>query len=201
MNLKLITRKGQSMSKTMKAALSLLVAAIVTSLSIAGYLAAQTKGYVETEWKDLMPEKWQKEMWSSISSPGKSGGMHDGSLEATAEMDKQRKRYDNAPIEPSIIGKKIRIAGYIVPLDVARDKQREFLLVPYFGACIHVPPPPANQLILVRSTAATKMKQVPETMSIVWIEGTLKEARVSTEAGVSGYLMEPVSVYPWQQTK
>ena len=43
----------------------------------------------------------------------------------------------------------VRIAAFIVPLEDNMQESDEFLLVPYFGACIHTPPPPANQIVLV----------------------------------------------------
>ena len=44
-------------------------------------------------------------------------------------------------------GKRVRLAGYLLPLDLSGKEIREFLLVPYVGACIHVPPPPPNQIV------------------------------------------------------
>jgi hypothetical protein len=35
-------------------------------------------------------------------------------------------------------------------------------------------------------------------MDIVWVEGEIKEGRVSTSQGVSGYLLEAVSVAPYE---
>jgi uncharacterized protein len=70
-------------------------------------------------------------------------------------VSRNRMATTEATIDSSMINKKVRIAGYVVPLDAARNKQREFLLVPYFGACI------------------------------------------STSAGVSGYVLNTISVYPW----
>jgi len=96
------------------------------------------------------------------------------------------------------VNKKVRIPGYAVPLDAERSDKREFLLVPYFGACIHTPPPPANQIVLVRPTAQSKIKKMPESMDVLWVEGELKEGRVSTGQGVSGYLLEAVSVAPYE---
>ena len=50
-----------------------------------------------------------------------------------------------APVVAALAGQNVKLPGYIVPLDVTDDgKVTEFLLVPYFGACIHVPPPPSN---------------------------------------------------------
>jgi hypothetical protein len=52
-------------------------------------------------------------------------------------------------------GQNIRLPGYIVPLEVSEEgRTTEFLLVPYFGACIHVPPPPSNQIVHVKSESA-----------------------------------------------
>ena len=48
-------------------------------------------------------------------------------------------------------GKRVRIGGYVVPLDFEATNVKEFLLVPFVGACIHVPPPPPNQIIYVKS--------------------------------------------------
>ena len=45
----------------------------------------------------------------------------------------------------------VKIAGYVLPLDFEDTTVKEFLLVPYIGACIHVPPPPPNQIIYVTS--------------------------------------------------
>lgn len=48
-----------------------------------------------------------------------------------------------------VLGKTIRIPGYLLPLEMNGDTATEFLLVPTIGACIHVPPPPANQIVRV----------------------------------------------------
>ena len=57
-------------------------------------------------------------------------------------------------IQTSIVkelnGQKVRIPGYLLPLEVSATKVTEFLLVPYVGACIHVPPPPPNQIVHVK---------------------------------------------------
>ena len=72
-----------------------------------------------------------------------------------------------------LLGKPIKIPVYAVPIegDGGFDFITEFLLVPVFGMCIHVPPPPPNQVILV------KMKEpVPFEMLLdaIWINGVLE---------------------------
>lgn len=97
---------------------------------------------------------------------------------------------------PSGCGK-IRMPGFVVPLDAVRNGQREFLLVPYFGACVHTPPPPANQIVLVTPHPKLNLSKTLESMDVIWVEGELKEARTKTASGVSGYTLEAVQIYPY----
>lgn len=84
-------------------------------------------------------------------------------------------------------GRAVRIPGYIVPLDDFADEVTEFLLVPYFGACIHTPPPPPNQMVHVRvgrGAHASTSWQAP-----VWIEGRLDIRAILSPYGVVAYQM------------
>ncbi|MBT6274533.1 MAG: DUF3299 domain-containing protein [Chromatiales bacterium] len=72
-------------------------------------------------------------------------------------------------------GEIIRIPGYMLPLEFNGTKVREFLLVPYVGACIHSPPPPANQMVYVTTSEGFESAGL---YTPVWVEGT-----VSTTAG------------------
>mgnify|MGYP000645593512 CR=1 FL=1 len=170
----------------------------VFTLTAAMGVSAETPGYNLIDWNDLMPEPWVKEMTKEMAAVGKLSNLQDSSDEANKAMAAMRKKFDEAPIVKSQLNKKVRLPGYVVPLDAERSEKREFLLVPYFGACIHTPPPPANQIVLIRPTAQSKIKKLPESMDIVWVEGEIKEGRVSTSQGVSGYLLEAVSVAPYE---
>jgi hypothetical protein len=110
---------------------------------------AQTPGYEKITWDDLLNEEWYAQMRKDVASYGRMALLKDGSEEAEKLMKSLRQKLDEAPVSPKYIGRKIRMPGYVVPLDAVRDGRREFLLVPYFGACIHTPPPPANQIVLV----------------------------------------------------
>ena len=166
-----------------------------------GWLAqvpAQTPGYKTIEWNDLMPDDWVQDMTKEMAKMNKLASLQDNSQEANKAMSDLRQKLDNAPIVKAQVNQKIRIPGYAVPLDADRSNKREFLLVPYFGACIHTPPPPSNQILLVRPTAQSKIKKMPESMDVLWVEGELKEARVTTSQGVSGYLLEAVNIAPYE---
>ena len=84
-------------------------------------------------------------------------------------------------------GKRVRIGGYIVPLDFEATRVTEFLLVPFVGACIHVPPPPANQIIYVK---AERGFDVQGTFDPVWVTGILKVTTEFTGLAEAGYRIE-----------
>jgi len=95
----------------------------------------------------------------------------------------------------SLDGEKIRIPGYVVPLDFsAKSEHDEFLLVPYFGACLHTPPPPPNQIIYVKANPAAK---IPNIYDPVWLEGTMKTGKFSSELGNSAYELSLSKVEPY----
>jgi hypothetical protein len=81
-------------------------------------------------------------------------------------------------------GKRVAIAGFIVPLDLDATTVKEFLLVPYIGACIHVPPPPPNQVIYVRSEKGVKITGL---FDAVTVTGVLGQTEMTTELADVGY--------------
>src|SRR4051812_19776056 len=101
-------------------------------------------GFRTIVWDDLIPKDWDPFKQFKDS---KLASLMDGSPQAMAVMREMRRSWDNAPVRFELQGSRVRLPGYVVPLDEARGGVKEFLLVPYFGACIHVPPPPANQIV------------------------------------------------------
>jgi uncharacterized protein len=89
-----------------------------------------------------------------------------------------------APVVAELNGKRVRIGGYVVPLDFDATKVTEFLLVPFVGACIHVPPPPANQIIYVKSAAGIALKGE---FDPVYVTGTLTTEGQFTGLAETGY--------------
>jgi hypothetical protein len=91
-----------------------------------------------------------------------------------------------APVVTALDGKRVRIGGYVVSLDFDATRVKEFLLVPFVGACIHVPPPPANQLVYVKSEQGFDVSGAFEP---VWVTGTLKVSTAFTGLAEAGYSM------------
>ena len=98
-------------------------------------------------------------------------------------------------IPPALVadldGARVHIGGYIVPLDFDATRVKEFLLVPFVGACIHVPPPPANQIVYVK---IEKGFDVQGTFDPVWVTGTLKVVSAVTGLAEAGYTLEAEKV-------
>jgi hypothetical protein len=147
--------------------------------------------YRTITWDDLMPKDWDP------AAPFKGldlTKLKDSDPRAMEALAKMRKEWDNAPINPDLNGKEIRIPGFVVSLDGGPDELREFLLVPYFGACIHVPPPPANQIIHVMPDKPAKGFH---SMDTVWVSGVMQVQPSQTTMGNSGYVLMAKKVLPY----
>lgn len=94
----------------------------------------------------------------------------------------------------SLNGKKVRLPGFVVPLEGDSEEITTFFLVPYFGACIHVPPPPTNQIVYVDYP---KGARVDDLWDAVWVSGTLSTVSASHDIANASYSLEGVSVEPY----
>lgn len=161
----------------------------------AGKSAARAPAGVKTiNWDALVPKDWDpmKEFRDLDLNL-----LQDGDPRANALMKKMREVWDNAPTNNALVGQTVRIPGFVVPLEETKDGLKEFLLVPYFGACIHSPPPPANQIIHVLPKQAAKARS----MDAVWIVGTLATIKTDSYMGAAGYRIEATSVLPYAPDK
>lgn len=147
------------------------------------------------KWSDLMPKGWDpvQEVRKHLNNP--DFAIIDDSDPRMLEMlKKMREVWDNAPVNPAMEGVKGRIPGYVVPLDENKQGMKEMLLVPYYGACIHSPPPPANQIIHVTFSKPVKGFTAMET---VWVSGVLKSFRGDSYMGASGYRIDNATLSPY----
>jgi hypothetical protein len=147
--------------------------------------AAGKAGFRLITWDDLMPKDWDPMTDFKKLDYSK---LQDSDPRAQEALMNLREAWKNAPIAPAMDGARVRIPGFIVPLEVARHQITEFLLVPYYGACIHVPPPPANQIIHVFPDKP--LKKGMESMDAVWISGTLQTLPSDTDMGSASYRMK-----------
>jgi len=157
--------------------------------------------YQNIQWEALVPEGWDPAKSFRNIDFSKLGDSDQRAMDALAQL---RKAWDEAPVEQAWNGQRVRIPGFVVPLERQKDDVTEFLLVPYFGACIHVPPPPANQIIHVFPAKPVKNMH---TMDAVWVIGVLDTSRSDAlkggdlryGMGTAGYRMKAEQIDPYRE--
>jgi hypothetical protein len=148
--------------------------------------AAAAQSAKEIGWAELIPEG---------VPPAEIIG--EGTIDATRDIwlpvfDDNANRFVSA-----LDGANVRMPGYMLPLQTSGSGVTEFILVPYAGACIHVPPPPPNQLVFVTAKRPWNAEAMFEP---VWVTGTLKIDPISTNLAEIGYSMQAdlVELYEWE---
>ena len=150
-------------------------------------------GFRTINWDALVPADWDPfKEFKGLNL----GVLDDADPRAALMLKKMREVWDNAPINPALVGQRVRLPGFVVPLEDTKDGMKEFLLVPYFGACIHSPPPPGNQIIHVLPKVPAKGLR---SMDTVWISGVLSAERTDSYMGAAGYRIEADAVAPYQE--
>jgi len=149
----------------------------------------------ETDWLELMPEEDRQALMQMPeivhNSPELAGTF--GSKGGLKQQDKALPpvMYSNKTV-PWMDGKTIRIGGYPVPLESdSKGRSIEFFLVPYPGACIHVPPPPPNQLLLVRYPKGIVLDDI---YAPLWVNGVLHIEPVSNDLADAVYALDASGV-------
>ncbi len=157
--------------------------------------AAQAAGFKTITWEALVPKDWDPfKEFKGIDL----ASMQDGDPRTTELMKRMREVWDRSPVNAELVGQRVRIPGFVVPLEDTKDGIKEFLLVPYFGACVHSPPPPSNQIIHVLPKTAVKGFR---SMDAVWISGTLNNTQTDSYMGASSWRLDAVSVAPYEQPR
>lgn len=99
-------------------------------------------------------------------------------------------------LNESLDGSYIKMPGFIIPFDIGVKGVTEFMLVPYMGACIHMPPPPANQLVMVNAKTPWPSDDL---WNPVWVIGMMRMQLQTTDLGQTGYAIvaDQMEVYEW----
>lgn len=128
------------------------------------------------DWIDLIPEQ-ERNQFDSLGMPKVD---HNGATMEQSLVGRVRQELN---------GSMVKIPGFVIPLEGDDKTITEFLLVPYFGACIHVPPPPPNQIIYVKFEKGAPIQQL---WDVIYIVGKLKTETINSELAETGYLIEGV---------
>jgi hypothetical protein len=163
------------------------------------------------DWADLMPEgeealleriyddyyrELEREMMSGQMPLSGMAGM-DGiaGIEEGSALDTMPQLGTFNTIA-ALDGRRVRLPGFITPLDFeSKGRLRNFLLVPYYGACIHYPPPPPNQIVFVEGEAAVSPDEL---WTPYWVEGTMHVRTVENDLGDAAYTLVLDRLTPYE---
>jgi len=151
-------------------------------------------GVKELDWDALIPDDYSPEKLFAEYQPET---LEDDDPRAAELMEKLKKLWDEAPVRPELDGRTVKLPGFTVPLEGDSQETRSFLLVPYYGACIHVPPPPANQTVYVLNEPG-KGDRLGE-FDVVWVTGTLSVKRMENDMAEAGYTLYATDVVPYEE--
>lgn len=167
-------------------------AALLALAIVAGSAHAEFK---PLEWVALLPAADYQALLTAppIQHTGGDNGTapppllnsaaQDTTLDAAMYSTEVRTEYNNQDVS---------LPGFIVPLEYDENQQvTEFFLVPYFGACIHVPPPPPNQIVYVAYAEGIAIESIQEPFVV---EGRLTTAITSNDTALSAYRMDAANV-------
>ena len=175
---------------------------IVFGITLASANAAPKK----ITWEDLAPPSKTGKVidFGKFTKPKGMPKLSDfeGSTEdmnmyvESMEIMKQGQPLEGNEIAINLSGKEVKIAGYVTPLSFNGENVVEFLFVPYHGACVHVPPPPANQIVYVSDAKGLKADNLYDP---VWLTGTLRASPINTIVANAGYWIESAKVEPYTE--
>lgn len=155
----------------------------------AGFVTAPRAGLAAAprviSWADLIPPGVP---YSEIIGEGEIDVLRDTWL---PEFDENATKLNDA-----LDGAYIKMPGYVLPIDLTPEGVTSFIMVPYVGACIHVPPPPANQLVFVDSETPWPTNQMWDP---VWVTGRMRHELQSTTIADIGYALraDAIEIYEW----
>lgn len=142
--------------------------------------AAHSSGPRRIKWSELIPE-----------------GTEYGEIVAYGTYDKERDIWlpefdeNGLKLNTDLDGAEITLAGYMIPLEFTSEGVTDFVLVPFVGACIHVPPPPPNQIVFVRSDNPWPQGNLWDALLVT---GQLKAQRMTTDVAQVGYELAAMGI-------
>ncbi|MDX1303502.1 DUF3299 domain-containing protein [Photobacterium sp.] len=141
-------------------------------------LSCNANDVLTLDWIDLIPEQ-ERNQFGQNQMPSLN---HNGKASEQSRI---------GGVREELNGSEVKIPGFVIPLEGDDKMVTEFLLVPYFGACIHVPPPPPNQILYVKFEKGAPIQQL---WDVVYVVGKLKTQHISHEIAEAGYLLDGVSL-------
>jgi len=154
-------------------------------LAAAGAAASElmSQGVREIGWEELMPEGEEERLAQLYQQ--QMSMLYSGGPVAEGSAGDQMIQIGTFNTVKELNETKVRIPGYTVPFEFGANAEiTEFLLVPYYGACLHAPPPPPNQTVFAMTEEPIKLRNLAQA---VWIEGTMFTQTQESELADAAY--------------
>ncbi len=160
--------------------------AVLTGMAAATFVpgTAQADEVIDLDWDDLLPE-------GQMTVPNALQGLvdHDESAPLFSQQP------ESTGVRTDWNGQIVRLPGFIIPIDYDGTGITAFILVPYVGACVHVPPPPANQLVFVTTPTPYESEGLFEPVNVVGMFGV---SSISTQLADIGYALSADRIEPYR---
>lgn len=161
------------------------LAGVATATVIPSMLHAEA--FIDLDWEDLLPKDQ-----STIPSAIRNLLPHDEAMPST------RQQLASNGVRTDWNGQIVRLHGFILPIDYSGTGVTAFILVPYMGACVHVPPPPANQLVFVTTSTPYESDGMFEPVNVTGMFGV---SSLSTHLADIGYALSADKIEPYRSTQ
>ena len=158
---------------------------LIASLAACGLTPqlALAEGYIDLDWKDLVPKG------ETIIPPMLQG------LIDHEQAPLRNQQPQSSGVRTDLNGQIVRLPGFIVPIDYSGTGVIAFILVPFVGACVHVPPPPANQLVFVTTQEPYESSGMFEPVNVVGMFGV---SSMSTQLADIAYALSADRIEPFR---
>ena len=145
---------------------------------------AHAEDYIDLDWEDLLPQ-------GQSTIPNALRGLlpHDEDMPLTSQQPASN------GVRTDWNGQIVRLPGFMVPIDYEGTGVTAFVLVPYVGACVHVPPPPANQLVFVTTQTPYESDGLFEPVNVIGMFGV---SSLSTHIAEIGYALSADEILPYR---
>ena len=144
---------------------------------------AWAEEYIDLDWKDLVPKG------EAIIPPMLQG------LIDHEQAPLRIQQPQSSGVRTDLNGQIVRLPGFIVPIDYSGTGVAAFILVPFVGACVHVPPPPANQLVFVTTQEPYESSGMFEPVNVVGMFGV---SSMSTQLADIAYALSADRIEPFR---
>lgn len=144
---------------------------------------ARAEDFIDLSWEDLLPE-------NETTLPQAFRGLIDHD---SAPLVNQQP--ESSGVRTDWNGQIVRLPGFVVPIDYKGAGVTAFILVPYAGACVHVPPPPANQLVFVTTETPYESQGLFEPINVIGMFGV---SPISTQLAEIGYALSADKIEPYR---